>query len=149
MRRSLRTVAVAAALAAFLVGVLAARSSAQSPHSPRTITFTLQRVSGFFPPGPPEPGTTDGSLQSVTGDDGSTGTGDVACTYITTQTEFCNVQFSLSTGLLSLQGIAYQPNDNAPFTVTGGTGAYATARGSATVNDVNQTTVRFTVRLPA
>jgi hypothetical protein len=149
VKRSLVTLAAAAAAAGLLIGVLATRSDARSPHSPQTITFTLVRVSGFFPPGPPKPGTRYGSLQTVTGDDGSTGTADVLCTYITTQTEFCNLQFTLTTGLLAVQGIARQPNDNEPFTVTGGTGAYAIARGTATVSDVNETTVRLTVKLPA
>lgn len=71
------------------------------------------------------------------------------CTFITTQARFCDVSFTLSTGLLSFQGIACEPNQNEPFTVTRGTGNYAAGRGSAWVNDVNDTTVRFTVKLPA
>jgi hypothetical protein len=60
-----------------------------------------------------------------------------------------SVASTQQTRLHSLQGIAYEPNINEPFTVTGGTGAYAVARGLANVNDVNETTVRFTMKLPA
>jgi hypothetical protein len=147
MKPSLVTITAATAVAAALIGVFPTSSSARSSHSPRTINFTLQRVTGFFPPGQPQPG--DRSLQTLAGDDGSSGSADVLCTFITTQARFCDVQFTLSTGLLSFQGIASEPNNNEPFTVTGGTGAYAVGRGSATVNDVNDTSVRFTVGLPA
>jgi hypothetical protein len=149
MKRFLAVVAAMTAAAAALIGVLAASATAQSSDSPRTIHFTLVRApGGFFPPGPPQPGDRFGSLQIVSGDDGSNGKADVLCTFMTTHTRFCNVQFKLSTGTLAFQGIAYDRNKNAPFTVTGGTGAYAVARGSAAVNDVNETTVSFTVKLP-
>jgi hypothetical protein len=149
MKRSLVTVAVAMAAAIALIGVLATSSNAQSSHRPATIRFTLVRVGGFFPRGQPKPGMTFGSVQTVTGDDGSKGSADVLCTFITANAQFCNVQFNLSTGTLAFQGIAHRVNNNAPFTVIGGTGAYAVARGSATVNDVTETTTRFTVTLPS
>lgn len=152
MKRLLVVLAVVVAAAAVALAVLegpVANAGTGTSHSSSTITFTLERVGGFFPHGQPQPGTSYGSVQTVTGDDGSTGTGDVLCTFVTEQARFCDVQLTMSKGLLSLQGIAYEPNVNEPFTVTGGTGAYAVGRGSAIVNDVNETTVRFTVKLPA
>jgi hypothetical protein len=161
-RRRVVAVVVVAAAAAALVGVFAtsgaARSSQpRSPRSPRTINFTLTAMpgQGFFPtPGqPPTPGTRYGSELTVTGDDGSKGTGYVLCTFIAGDARLCSVQLFLSSGQIVFQGIAHGPNVNEPFAVLGGTGAYAVARGSAVVNDVDPTSertpVRFTVRLPA
>jgi hypothetical protein len=151
MKRSAVTIGAVAAVAVALIGVLAAANSSAVPqHRSRTVTFTLARAAGgFFPHGKPKPGTRYGSVQTVRGDDGSKGSAEVLCTFITAQARFCDVQFTLSTGTLAFQGIAYEPNINEPFTVTGGTATYAAGRGSATVNDVNKSTVRFTVKLPA
>jgi hypothetical protein len=151
VKHLLVTVAAATSLAVGVIGVLAPSSSAQSSHKPRTITLTLVPTgAGFFlPPGSPKPGTRLGSVQTVRGDDGSKGSADVLCTFIKApQVQFCDLQFHLSTGLLSLQGIAHQPNKNEPFTVTGGTGAYAVGRGSARVTDVSDSTTSVTVKLP-
>jgi hypothetical protein len=145
MKRSLVTLAGrAAAVAGVLIGVLATRSSAQYAHSPRTITSTL--VGSAVSSNPDHPSRHQIRLPAtVTGDDGSTGTGDALCTLlITEQARFCDVRFTLSTGLgdrlqgrhhrrratglLSLQGIAYEPNVDEPLIVTGGTGAYVVAR---------------------
>jgi hypothetical protein len=158
MRRPLVLVAIATAIViggAFAASGAARSSHPRSWHRPRTINFTLTAIpgEGFFPSGPTPPGTRYGSALTVTGDDGSRGNGDVLCTFIAGDARFCNVQLFLSTGQLAFQGIAHAPNVNEPFTVVGGTGAYAVARGSARVNDVNPNSesapVRFTVRLPA
>jgi hypothetical protein len=150
-----RFLAVALVAAAALVGVFAASGAARSSQSPRTINFTLRGTGGFFPPRRKQqpPGTRYGTAVRVAGDDGSKGSGDVLCTFIKADDRLCNVQLTLSKGNLALQGIAHGPNVNEPFIVTGGTGAYAVARGSALVNDVDpsseRTPVRFTVTLPA
>jgi len=93
---------------------------------------------GFFPTGgeKQQPGTRYGTATNVTGDDGSRGTGYVLCTFIAGDARLCNVQLTLSTGQLAFQGIAHGPNVNEPFTVIGGSGAYAVARGAARVNDL-------------
>jgi hypothetical protein len=161
-KRPLIATTLVLAVTTVVAAVFAATGTAgSSPSRPskgaRTINFTLTSIpgEGFFPtPGQaPPPGTRYGSTVNVAGNDGSKGTGYVLCTFIAGDARFCDVQLFLSTGQLAFQGIAHGPNVNEPFTVTGGTGAYAVARGSALVNDVDPTSertpVRFTVRLPA
>jgi hypothetical protein len=158
-KRPVIAAALVLALAAVLAAVFGAGGAAGSspPRAARTVNFTLTAIpgQGFFPtPGQaPSPGTRYGSALNVTGDDGSKGTGYVLCTFIAGDARFCDVQLFLSSGQIAFQGIAHGPNVNEPFTVTGGTGAYAVARGSALVNDVDPTSertpVKFTVRLPA
>jgi Dirigent-like protein len=53
----------------------------------------------------------------------------------------------LSKGTLSVQGIAPQRAKNTPMAITGGTGAYDGARGTALVTDVNSTTTDITITL--
>jgi hypothetical protein len=59
----------------------------------------------------------------------------------------CNVQVQLSKGTLSVQGIAPQRANNTPMAITGGTGAYDGARGTALVTDhANSTEITVTLR---
>jgi hypothetical protein len=59
----------------------------------------------------------------------------------------CTVQFELSKGSLSIQGMTPQESHNTPVAITGGTGAYNGARGTAVVTDVSQTKGRITFTL--
>jgi len=150
MKRFLVPAVAATAAAVALTGVLTASATAQPSPSPRTIHFTLVRQpGGWFPSANPQPGETLGAQQAVTGDDGSKGTGNIQCTIYTANQELCDVVLRMSTGQIAFQGIVPREIKNTRIIVTGGTGAYAVARGSAVVNDVTETVTSFTVKLPA
>lgn len=136
-----------AALAAALVtaALVAGTGSAQAPAG---ITLHLvsksQKNVGFFPSGRPHQGQHVGFGDTISGDD--TGYDRAACT-IVGQSLLCNVQVQLSKGTLSVQGIAPQRANNTPMAITGGTGAYDGARGTALVTDhANSTDITVTLR---
>jgi hypothetical protein len=95
----------------------------------------------------PRQGDRFGFGSTVTGDD--TGVGRGVCTVIGTTQAPCNVQERLAKGTLSAQGLVSLSGraNKSPFTVTGGTGAYDGARGSALVTDVNSTTTDIQITL--
>ena len=140
----LRLLVTTAAVVA-VVGAVVAIASARTASNPSVIRFTLTRTGGFFPHARPSPGSMFGATERVVGNDGSTGTGLVLCTYI--NNEFCSVEITTSKGLITLQGVSYQVNRNRPLVVNGGTGAYAVARGKAAITDVNQKTTNIAVTL--
>jgi hypothetical protein len=82
----------------------------------------------------------------VTGDD--TGTDRGECTFIGTQA-LCTVVVRLSKGTLTGTGTLSERSTNAPFPVTGGTGAYDGAHGTVLITDVNSNTtdLKFTLKL--
>jgi hypothetical protein len=59
----------------------------------------------------------------------------------------CTIEVRLTKGRLSAQGLVPQRADHTPIAITGGTGAYDGARGTAVVTQISQTKTRFTVRL--
>jgi hypothetical protein len=147
MRKRVTRIVSAAALLA-LVGVGVAVASAESPPGARVIQFTAAQTGGFLPHGRPHPGSVFGTTQRVAGDDGSKGSAMVLCTFITDDKRFCRLELILPKGLITLEGVAYNVNRNAPLIVNGGTGAYSVARGSATVNDMSRSTTEITLTLP-
>jgi Dirigent-like protein len=136
-----------AALAAALVtaALVATTGSAQAPAG-----TTLHLVSksdknvGFFPKARPHQGDHIGFGDTISGDD--TGYDRAACTLVG-RSLVCTIQVQLSKGTLSVQGIAPQRAKNTPMAITGGTGAYDGARGTALVTDVNSTTTDITITL--
>jgi hypothetical protein len=145
MRRTALVVA-AAAVAVVPVALLATSGSAQSP---TTTSLHLiekdQKTVGFGPNHRPRQGDRFGFGSTVTGDD--TGRNRGVCTAIGTQA-LCTVNETLSKGTLTAQGmVSLSTNKNAPFTITGGTGAYDGARGTALVTDVNSTTTDIRITL--
>jgi hypothetical protein len=130
------------------VAVIATSGSAQGP-----VLTTLhlvekeQKSVGFGPDRRPRQGDRFGFGSTVTGDD--TGIGRAVCTVIGTNQALCNVQERLAKGTLSAQGLVSLSGraNKAPFTITGGTGAYDGARGSALVTDVNATTTDIQITL--
>jgi hypothetical protein len=135
-----------AALAAALVtaGLVAASGSAQSPAGTTLhLVSRSQRNVGFFPSGRTHQGQHVGFGDTISGDD--TGYDRGACT-IVGQSLLCNVQVQLSKGTLSVQGIVPQRANNTPMAITGGTGAYDGARGTAVVTDhANSTDISVTL----
>ena len=59
----------------------------------------------------------------------------------------CTIELKLAKGNLSAQGLLPEVSRNTPLAVTGGTGAYNGARGTALVTDVNQSTTDISVAL--
>jgi hypothetical protein len=133
--------ALAAGVVALVpVALLATSGSAQSP----TLT-TLhliekdQKTVGFGPNHQPRQGDRFGFGSTVTGDD--TGRNRGICTVIGTQ-GLCIVHEALSKGTITAQGLVALRGKakNVPFTITGGTGAYDGAGGTALVTDVTSST---------
>ena len=132
----------AAALAT--TAVLAASGSAAAPPSTLHFVSTSQKHVGYFPKGAPHQGSRIGFGDRITGDD--TGIDRAACTVIGRQL-LCTIQVQLAKGTLSLQGLVPEHSHNTPIAVTGGTGAYDGARGTALVSDVNGHTTKVDVSL--
>jgi hypothetical protein len=140
--------AVAALLAALATAaVVAATGSAQAPAG-TTLHLNAKSAKhvGFFPSGRPHQGQHAGFGDTITGDDSGYDRG--ACTIVGTSL-LCNIQVQLSKGTLSVQGIVPQRSKNTPIAITGGTGAYDGARGTAFVTDTSSTTTSITVVLRA
>jgi hypothetical protein len=138
--------AVAALVAALAAAAIAATSgSAQAPTGTTLhLVAKSQKGVGFFPSGRPRQGEHLGFGDTITGDD--SGYDRAACT-IVGRAPVCTIQVQLSKGTLSVQGIAPQRSNNTPFAVTGGTGAYDGASGTALVTDVNSSTTNITITL--
>jgi hypothetical protein len=143
IRRTLGLSATAAALAS--AAVLATAGSAQTPPSTLHLLSTNQRSVGFAPHGAPRPGARLGFGDKITGDD--TGYDRGVCTFIGGKSLLCTVQVQLAKGTLSVQGMLSQRASNTPMAITGGTGAYDGARGTALVTDVSKTQTKIDVNL--
>jgi hypothetical protein len=144
-RRARFPMAVAAVCAAIATtAVLATAGSAQTSPTSLHLVAKSQKSVGFFPKHRPHQGDRFGFGDKLTGDD--TGIDRGVCTLIGGKS-LCNVQAQLSKGTLSLQGFVTQRSHNSPIAITGGTGAYNGARGTALVTDVNSTTTDINVTL--
>lgn len=142
LRLPLALVAGAAAVAT--AAILATSGSAQTaPNTLHLIAKSQNRV-GFFPKHKPRQGDRFGFGDKLSGDD--TGIDRGVCTIIGGKT-LCNVEAKLAKGTLSLQGFVSEKSKNAPIAITGGTGAYNGARGTALVTDVNSNTTDIQVTL--
>jgi hypothetical protein len=142
-------IALTAAVACLTTAaVIATSGSAQGPALPSLHLMEKDQKSvGFGPDRKPRQGDRFGFGSTVSGDD--TGVGRGVCTVIGTNQALCNVQERLAKGTLSAQGLVSLSGraNKAPFTVTGGTGAYDGARGSALVTDVSSTTTDIQITL--
>jgi hypothetical protein len=132
MTRGRLTAAVATALAA--AGIAAAAGSAQSPPTALHLVSTQQKRVGFVPKHAPRQGDRFGFGQKISGSD--TGVSRVLCTDIGGQL-VCTMQLQLSHGTLTAQGIVPERANHTPVAITGGTGAYDGARGTALATDVS------------
>jgi hypothetical protein len=144
MTRLARISAPAALAALAAAAVVATSGSAQTPPSTLHLVSTTQKGVGFFPKGRPRQGDRLGFGDKITGD--QTGTSRGVCTIVGKQL-LCTIQVQLANGTLSAQGIVPQRSNNNPVAITGGTGAYNGARGTALVTDVSQTKSNITVEL--
>jgi hypothetical protein len=136
--------AVVAALAA--AGVIATSGSAQSPAGTTLhLTSKSQKGVGFTFKGAPRQGSRFGFGDRVAGDD--TGIDRGVCTFIGKDAALCTIHVRLSRGTLSAQGLLPQRSNNTPVAITGGTGAYDGARGTALVTDTSRTSAKIDVEL--
>jgi hypothetical protein len=133
-------VALAAALAAIGTAAVLAGPGAAGP-APRTLHLvsTADPSVGFGLTGkPPHEGSRFGFGANVSGDD--TGTVRLVCTVLGGAASVCTVQLQLGNGTLTAQGAVPEVSHDTPMAITGGTGAYDGARGTALVTDTSPTT---------
>jgi hypothetical protein len=142
-RLRLGLAAGAAALAT--AAVLAASGTAQAPPNSLHFTGKPQSHVGFFPKHALRQGDRLGFGSKISGDD--TGFALAVCTAIGRKGLLCTLHAQLSKGTLTAQGLLPERAHNTPIVITGGTGAYDGARGTALVTDINQTTTEFTANL--
>jgi hypothetical protein len=142
-RLSLGLGAGAAALAT--AALMAGAGSAQTPATALHFVSTAQKGAGFMPRHAPRPGDRIGFGDRITGDD--TGYDRAVCTVVGRPQLLCTIQVQLSKGTLTVQGMLPQRATKVPVAVTGGTGAYNGARGTALVTDSSptQTDVEITL----
>jgi hypothetical protein len=139
--------AAAAAAAAVAIGaIVVTTGSAQAP-GPTTLNLvsTTQKTVGFAPKHAPHQGDRFGFGDKITGT--ATGYDRGVCTFIGRSQVLCDVVVNLTNGTLTAQGLLAEKSKNAPFTITGGTGAYNGARGTALITDVNSKTTKIDVTL--
>ena len=139
-------VALSTAVAALIIAaVIASAGSAQgNPNTLNLVSKTQNRI-GFFPKHKPHQGDRFGFGDKITGDD--TGVDRAVCTFIGKK-PLCNIQAQLSKGALSLQGVLPTGRPKQlPIAVTGGTGDYDGARGTAIVTQVSASKTLVTVNL--
>jgi hypothetical protein len=121
----------AAALAA--AALMASAGSAQAPPTTLHLVGTSQKSAGFAPKRAPRPGDRLGFGDRITGDD--TGYDRAVCTIVGRPQILCTIQVQLSKGTLTVQGMLPERANRTPVAITGGTGAYDGARGTALATD--------------
>jgi hypothetical protein len=137
---------LAAGLAALVaVAVLAASGAAQAPPSTLHLLAKADRKAEFFPRHRPRTGDRIVFGDRISGDE--TGIDRAACTVVGRGSLLCTIQVQLARGTLSAQGLVPQRSHGTPVAITGGTGAYDGASGTALVTDVSSTTSRIVVTL--
>jgi hypothetical protein len=134
----------AVAVAIAVVALIAASGAAQGTPTTLHLVGTVKKNIGFAPGRPPRQGDRFGGGSTISGDD--TGRQRSVCTIIGKR-GLCNVQLNLSRGRLSAQGLVPNETDHTPIPITGGTGAYDGARGTAYATQLSPTRTRFDVRL--
>jgi hypothetical protein len=146
MTRLTRTSLAAGAAALAVAGVVATSGSAQAPAGTTLhLVSKSQKGVGFFPRHRPHQGDRIGFGNRVTGDD--TGIDRGVCTFVGNRGLLCTIQVQLSRGTLTAQGLLPQRANNTPVAITGGTGAYNGARGTAFATDTSSTTSKIDVEL--
>jgi hypothetical protein len=125
----------AAALAT--AALMASAGSAQAPPTTLHLVSTSQKHAGFMPKGAPRLGDRLGFGDRITGDD--TGYDRAVCTVVGRPQLLCTIQVQLAKGTLTVQGMLPERATKVPVAVTGGTGAYNGARGTALVTDASPT----------
>ena len=144
-RRPLTIAVLAGALAIIATAVLAAGGSARTTGRSLHLHAKEQSSVGFTFKGTPRQGDTFGFGDQLTGTD--TGSDRGVCTFIGQATALCTIHISLTKGTITAQGLLGQASRNTPVAITGGTGAYDGARGTARLTDLpsNQADIRISL----
>ncbi|MDP8909784.1 MAG: hypothetical protein M3N47_11885 [Chloroflexota bacterium] len=126
-------IALTAALATIATAALLATSgSAQGPAATSLhLVGTDQKGTGFGSHRDLRPGDRFAIGHKIKGDD--TGIDRAICTYVGKGYTLCTNAFRLSKGTLYIEGLVQGEPNKSPYAVTGGTGAYDGARGTAIV----------------
>ena len=144
-----RLVALTATAAAVATtAVLATSGAAQTQPTTLHLVSTPERSAGFLPKGAPHPGDRLGFANTISGDD--SGYGRAICTVLGKKGQGglpCTMWVHLSHGTLALQGLLPERSHNTPIAVTGGTGAYSGARGTALLTDVSRAKTSIEITL--
>ena len=122
-----------AAAALATAALMAGAGSAQTPATSLHLVSTSQKGAGFMPKGAPHQGDRLGFGDRITGDD--TGYDRGVCTVVGRPQILCTIQVQLSKGTLTAQGMLPERANRTPVAITGGTGAYNGARGTALATD--------------
>jgi hypothetical protein len=126
--------------------LVAANAGAQSAPSTLHLVAKQQRSVGFMPAGRPHQGSRFGFGDRVRGDD--TGYSRGVCTFIGRSSGLlCTLELHLSKGTITAQGEIPERAHDTPVAITGGTGAYDGARGTALATDTGGGTTTIAVRL--
>ena len=134
----IRTALISAAAAS-----LAAAALASAQTGPSTLHLVAQERGGFFVKHP-KPGSRFGFVSSVTGDDH--GTSRAVCTDLG-KGLLCTLQLNLAKGTITAQGVLPQRTHDTPVAITGGTGAYDGARGTALTTDTSASKTSIDISL--
>jgi hypothetical protein len=137
----IRTALIAAGLVS---AAIAAPGLAQT--TPTSLHLVAKPARGGFQPHRPKPGSRFGFVQSVSGDDQGTSRG--VCTYLGGKPLLlCTLELDLAKGTITAQGLIPQRSHDTPVAITGGTGAYNGARGTALATDVSRSRTTIDISL--
>lgn len=134
-----------AAAALATAALMAGAGAAQSPPATLHLVSTTQKNAGFMPKGAPHQGDRLGFGDRITGDD--TGYDRGVCTIVGRPQILCTIQVQLSKGTLTVQGMLPERANKTPVAITGGTGAYNGARGTALATDHGNGTTDIDITL--
>jgi hypothetical protein len=132
---------------AAMAAALASPGAAQTAGTELHLLATSQKSAAFFPHHHPRPGDQIGFGDKISGDD--TGIDRAVCTLAGGPGKGlpCTTWVKLSKGTLTLQSMLPERSHNEPIAITGGTGAYNGARGTAYVTEVGKTKTTIVVDL--
>jgi hypothetical protein len=135
-----------AAVAACAALIAANAGAAQTGPTTLHLTSKAQPGAGFAPSGRPRPGARLGFGDRISGDDSGYARG--VCTIMPkSQGVLCTIQLQLSKGTITAQGMLPERSRNSPVAITGGTGAYDGARGTALATDTSPSSTSVEITL--
>ena len=133
---------IALLTAAAAVATPAAVSLAQT--APPTLHLISVQQKAFMPKRI-RPGSQIEFVDALSGDDH--GSARIVCTVVGPGGLPCTISMQLSKGTLTAQGVLPERSKATPVAITGGTGAYDGARGTALVTDDSATRTRVDIAL--
>jgi hypothetical protein len=153
MTQRLPFVLAAATAALGTTAILTSPGSAQTQPTTLHLVAEQQRDIGFQPQHAPRQGDRVGFGSNVSGDDSGyerelcTLIGNVRSRNPAVKIGLCMVQIQLSKGTLTAQGLLPRRARDTPLAITGGTGAYDGARGTAIATGVSNNETRIAITL--